>query len=282
MRAWLVAIALVAGTLAARPALAGVAATRPAEPLVTHLRVQVYPGSAERRPVDYLWFDSRVSQETTTLEITIEDRFGTQTITTTPDRTYMNNPDLRLALGKLTIDIVAIDRDGNRSDPNRWHFVRASEGRRCGAYGAMILFICAPFFLVGLVASLSALVSLFRMCLPRDRGEPVPQLVAEYLVDRELRRARTASVLWGLAFAAAVHFDADVIAAVFAVPALVALLTFFVAHGMRTELAGGDARAELSNGVLIIHGSQGHARLPMAPGTIDQAQQHAVPRSKAL
>lgn len=138
----------------------------PARPATTNLQVTVNPDSAERKPVQWLWFSSVVSPDTAALEITIVDKLGSQVITTTPDATYLSSPDLRLVPGPIDVAIVAIDRDGRRSEPDRWQHVEAEQRRGCGGAGALYMFAILPLGFVALFGLLVA-ITLIRALVRR-------------------------------------------------------------------------------------------------------------------
>lgn len=256
----------------------------PARPLVTHVRVELVPGasSSQRGEVSSLSFQSIVSPDTAALEITIEDRLGTQTLTTTPRDTHLFYPDLRLTTGQLEIDIVAIDHEGERSEPNTWHFVQAQVQRpyRCGL-GPMIFLFMMPVLFVGAVLGLLFIRALLRALHGKSSAAAISWLLAEQIARRALGRAAGICLAGVVAFATSWLFGQLLLGTLIAAVAFISLSSVIAARRVLRVLEQDQASAELRGTLLVVRSPNRQAHLATTSRVIDKARTQAVPMSIA-
>jgi hypothetical protein len=279
VKAALVILLLLGGVAHAKPAPA-----KPAYPIITNLSVELEPESLPRAAVHEIRFVADVSADTAALELTIRDHGGVQRITTTPDQTNIYRPELWLTLGQLKIDIVAIDAAGQRSEPNTWHFVHATQHTyyRCGLGFALMLFFIAPLVVIGSIIGLSLLASLRHWRTPKGPGEVVSLLMAEHIARGARGRAINAAIVVGLGFALAVKLDVPLAIFLAGLVACVPCSGLLASRRVLRELGKHRARAELRNTVLIVRSPNGQARVAAAPDVIVRARQHALPTSRVV
>jgi hypothetical protein len=260
-----------------------VAHASPRAPTVTSFHVTIEKESGLRARVHELWFESEVSPETALLEIMIEDQLGSQTISTTPDKTHLYLPDLRLMAGQLKIDIVAIDEAGRRSEPNVWHFVRTTEyvRFRCGLGLMAPLILFVPILIVGLLIGV-VIVAAIRSSKANQPGDAVSPLVADYIAHAVRRRASSGSVATIVGIVAALALDHTLLAALLGFLICVPLSALQASRLVLRELGRERARAELRGTLLIVRSPNGQARVSASRRLIKQARRRGVPTSTAL
>ena len=260
----------------------------PAQPAVSGLEMTLEYQPLERMSVDVLQFRAHVSDDTALLQIVVEDRSGVrQTVSTTPHHTNICFPGFRLAPGRATVSVFAIDLAGNRSDA--WTHAmdvvdptsKNPEGHyRCGL-GSMTLFLFGPVLLAGILLGILLVLSLRHWRGQHGEGDAVTLLVADHIARAVLRRSSSASVAAAVGFVSAWFLDNPILMLIVGLIACVPLSSFLAAKRVLRELDQDRARAELRDTVLIVRSAAGQARLATSSRLIDEARRSAVPTSVA-
>jgi hypothetical protein len=221
------------------------------------------------------------------LQIAVEDLFGRQTVTTTPDRLHLCRPGIRLAPGRAKVTVYAIDLAGNRSDG----FARVidvadpttkyPEGHVHCATGSMALILFGPVLLAGLLLGILLVLSLQHWRTKQEPGEAISLLVADHIARAVARRAASGSVAALVAFASAILFGHGLLVLLVGLIACVPTSSLLASRRVLRELDRERARAELRDAVLIVRSERGQARLAASHRLIDQARRNAVPTSVA-
>ncbi|HEY5944918.1 MAG TPA: hypothetical protein VIV40_05475 [Kofleriaceae bacterium] len=263
--------------------------TPPAAPQIARVGIELEYQPLERMPVAVLRFAATVSADTVLLQITVGDRFGQQTFTTTPDRTNICFPGLRLAPGSVTFNIDAIDIAGNRSSRDGVLFslidvadptTKNPQGHVSDIAG-MGLILFGPVLLAALLLGILLVVSLRHWRGQHGEGEAISPLVADHIARKVLRRASGGSVASVAAFTSALLLGNGLLAVLVALISCIPLSTMVAARRVMRELDNERARAELRETVLIVRSPCGQARLATSTRLIDQARRNAVPTSIA-
>jgi hypothetical protein len=261
--------------------------TPPATPIVMGVEILLEYQPLERMPISVLRFHANTSADTALLQIVVEDRIGRYTVTTTPQRTNICLPGIRLAPGSVDVSVFALDLAGNRSE-GFGHHVHVADPTspdpaghvRCGI-GSMGVILFGPVLLAGLLLGILLVLSLRHWRNQHGEGEAVSLLVADHIARAIARRAASGSVAALAAFISAWIFGHGLLVLLVGLIACVPLSTLLASRRVVRELEADRARAELRDTVLIVRSAQGQARLATSTRLIDEARRNAVPTSVA-
>jgi len=199
--------------------------TAPAVPKVYYASVVTLPDGS----VQALSVSSQLPSDTAIVRIDIRDSSGaTVRLLTTPTRLYMCQPNLHVALGKLHVEVRALDLAGNQSEPVATDIEGATlssadpdlecklgqlshllddEGHHHHGHGYEILLfvLVLPACFVGWLV----MIVVRRATIKRHLAEPISLLTAEAVARRLIRW----QVIWSamlIAAAIALQFDRSV------------------------------------------------------------------------
>lgn len=264
----------------------------PIPPSVTDASVTLVVATP-RAPVSLLHVTAATSADTAVVHLRFTDARGLRDdYYTTPDQLTIREPDIAISPGHVRLDVTALDLAGNESPADTVELDTTTDpfpSPRCtatavavdnqrAALGGVFLFALAG------MGMFLARANLRRRDRERTTAAPFALPAVEELARGVRVRSLCTIALAGIATSYALHApaiagDALALSPLAALLVIDAVVRYIAAGRVRALLRYDGATADVQHDTVSVSVGKHRASMRAAPGLVDRARHHALPRA---